>query len=140
MKGFVYSIRSKSRPDLVYYGSTKQKLCKRMAIHRYGAKNGKSCSSKQILLLGDAYIELEETVEYNDKEELRKVEFLYIRQEECVNKQGKGTNKEKAKARDAAKYQAHKEKYLKASRKQRESRDPVAWAVYCREYYLAHKI
>lgn len=165
MKGFVYSVRSKSRPDLVYYGSTKRKLSQRMASHRDDAKNGRGCTSIQIVLLGDAYIELEETVEYTDKQELVAVENMYIRQEECVNKMGKGpnkaankekalvyrqahkeelkakysaryqANKEDAKAKAAVRYQANKERYLEASRRQREGRDPVAWAAYCNARY-----
>jgi hypothetical protein len=133
-----------------------------MASHRDDAKNGRGCTSIQIVLLGDAYIELEETVEYTDKQELRAVEYMYIRQEECVNKLGRGSkkskaaairreelkttavaryqaNKEATKAKSAAHYQANKEKYLEASRKQREGRDPAAWRAYCNERYHAVK-
>ena len=149
MKGFVYSVRSKSRPDLIYYGSTKRTLSQRMATHRSDAKKEKKCTSSQIILLGDAYIELEETVEYTDKQELRAVEYLYIRNEECVNRLGKGTSnasleKQKkaarvrsqipeVKARARAYYEAHKEKCLEHSRKQREGRDPAEWSKYCKE-------
>jgi hypothetical protein len=111
-----------------------------MAIHRWDAANkiGK-CTSSQIILLGDAYIELEETVEYTDKQELRAVEYLYIRNEECVNKQGKGTTPAKIKATRKAYYEGHKEKCLEHSRKQREGRDPAEWRKYGRELYARNK-
>jgi hypothetical protein len=78
----VYAIRSLSRPDLIYVGSTIQPLSNRMAGHRssYG------CKSRQIIDLGDAYIDLLEAFSCNSVEELYARENFYIRSMECVNK------------------------------------------------------
>jgi hypothetical protein len=91
MKGFVYTIRSKSS-ELVYYGSTVEKmLSNRMASHRTSYKRrlaGKTnnCMSFQILALGDAYIELVEEVEVETRQHLRALEGKYQRENKCVNK------------------------------------------------------
>ena len=66
--GKIYKITSVLRPDLIYIGSTVWKLWKRMSSHR--AKTNKS-SSRQILELGDAVIELIHDFPCNSKEELR---------------------------------------------------------------------
>jgi hypothetical protein len=98
MKGLVYMIRSKSS-ELVYYGSTLQKmLSNRMASHRTSYKRwlaGKcnGCTSFQILVLGDAYIELVEEVEVETKQHLRALEGKYQRENECVNKNIAGRTK-----------------------------------------------
>jgi hypothetical protein len=82
--GKIYSIRSHSRPDLVYVGSTTQPLSKRFGEHK--TPNSKIKSSKQITDLGDAYIELIENYSCNSKEELLKREGEIIRSMDCVNK------------------------------------------------------
>ena len=53
--GKIYTVRSRSRPDLVYVGSTIQPLSVRMGMHRQSRND---CTSKQIVDIGDAYIEL----------------------------------------------------------------------------------
>ena len=80
--GKVYSIRSFSRPDLIYIGSTTQPLSKRFGEHK--GKNNK-CRSKQIVDLGDSYIELIENCSCTNKEELNKREGQLIRDIVCVN-------------------------------------------------------
>lgn len=80
--GKIYSVRSLSRPDLIYIGSTIQILSKRMAMHR----SILNCSSKIIVDIGDSYIELEKNFPCNDKYELRSEENKYIRSMICVNK------------------------------------------------------
>jgi hypothetical protein len=90
MKGIIYTIRS-HQTDNVYYGSTTQTLCKRMACHRRGYKcwlNGtkKYITSYEILKYQDAYIEFLEEVEFQNKKELHAKEGHYIRHNECVNK------------------------------------------------------
>ena len=91
MKGSVYSIRSHQTKD-IYIGSTKETLSRRMAGHRRDYNqyiNGdisRKCSSIQILQYEDAYIELIELIEYNDKSELTAREGYYIRNMDCVNK------------------------------------------------------
>ena len=90
--GKVYSIRSRSNVDLVYVGSTIQPLSKRFGEHKH--KSNKT-SSKQIIDIGDAYIELIENYSCNSKEELCKREGEIMRSIECVNKNIAGrTNKQ----------------------------------------------
>jgi hypothetical protein len=80
--GKIYSIRSHSRPDLIYIGSTTQALSKRFGKHK--AYN--DCSSKQIIDLGDSYIELVEEFKCENKEQLNRREGEIQRSMECVNK------------------------------------------------------
>jgi hypothetical protein len=81
--GKVYSIRSRSNLDLVYIGATTQPLSVRFGEHK---KLSNKTSSKQIIDLGDAYIELIENYSCNSREELLKREGEIIRSMECVNK------------------------------------------------------
>jgi hypothetical protein len=90
MKGFIYIIRS-HQTDAVYYGSTIQMLCKRMAEHRRDYKrfnDGKYhyTTSFDIVKYDDAYIELVEEIEFQNKQELFAREGHYIRDNKCVNK------------------------------------------------------
>ncbi len=69
MKGFVYIIRSKHTDD-VYYGSTKKALKRRFSGHKSSYKTGKNdTQSFLIMKYADAYIELVEEVEYEDKKD-----------------------------------------------------------------------
>ena len=78
----VYSIRSLSRPELIYVGSTTQPLSKRMVQHR----SALTCVSKEIIDIGDAYIELIENYPCNDKNQLLARENRYMRGLNCLNK------------------------------------------------------
>jgi hypothetical protein len=94
MKGFIYIIRSHQTDD-VYYGSTTQMLCKRMASHRGNYKlwlNEKYRHNRSfdILKFDDAYIELVEEIEFQNKQELSAREGHYIRENNCVNKRIEG--------------------------------------------------
>jgi hypothetical protein len=80
--GKVYGIRSRSRPELIYVGSTTQPLSIRFGKH----KRPNNTTSKQIIDIGDAYIELIENYSCNSREELLKREGEIIRSMECVNK------------------------------------------------------
>ena len=80
----VYSIRSLSRPELIYVGSTTQTLSQRMTGHR--APSSK-CTSKKIIDIGDSYIELIENYPCADKNELGARENHHMRTIECVNRQ-----------------------------------------------------
>jgi hypothetical protein len=77
----IYKIVSPSNPDLVYYGSTTQKLSVRMAEHRRN-----TTASKEILCFDDAIILLVENYPCFNKEELHKKEGEYILNNNCVNK------------------------------------------------------
>lgn len=81
--GKIYSIRSKSRPDLIYIGSTTQRLSKRFSQHK--APTNES-TSKNIIEIGDAYIELIENHPCDSKEELNRREGEVIREtDNCIN-------------------------------------------------------
>jgi len=81
--GKIYSIRSHSRPDLVYIGSTVRPLSERFGGHKISANK---CKSKQIIDIGDSYIELVENFTCANVEELRKREGHFQRSMDCVNK------------------------------------------------------
>jgi hypothetical protein len=82
-QGVIYTIRSRSREDLIYIGSTTQKLSTRFGKHK---GNASRCSSRQIIELGDAYIELLETYPCNNRNELVARENFHMRSIDCVNK------------------------------------------------------
>jgi len=82
--GKIYTIRSRSRPDLIYVGSTIQSLSTRFGEHK---KPSNTCMSKQIIALSDAYIELLETYPCLNVEELQRRENYHMRSMDCVNKQ-----------------------------------------------------
>ena len=89
----IYSIRSMSRPELMYIGSTTRKLSERFGEHKKIKPN--DCNSKQIINIGDAYIELLEDFPCETKEQLLKREGELIRSNNCVNKNIAGrTHKE----------------------------------------------
>ena len=81
----IYKIISPSRPDLLpYYGATIVALCKRMVQHRCLKAN--PCKARELILVGDAIILLEENYPCNSKEELSKKEAEYILNNDCCNK------------------------------------------------------
>ena len=82
--GKIYAVRSVSRPDLIYIGSTTQPLAMRFGGHK---KPSNKCSSKVIIDIGDAYIDLIENFPCSDKNELNARENHYMRELTCVNKQ-----------------------------------------------------
>tara|TARA_R110000868_G_scaffold24856_4_gene97479 strand:+ start:864 stop:1472 length:609 start_codon:yes stop_codon:yes gene_type:complete len=82
MKGFVYKITSPST-DKIYVGSTIKTLKRRFSTH----KSDDISSSKIIMSLGNAVIELIEEVEFENKNELRIRERYHIElnRDRCVN-------------------------------------------------------
>jgi hypothetical protein len=122
MRGYVYAIRSLSDPTLVYYGSTKETLARRMAGHRvhyraFLAEKRDFVTSFRVLEAGDAYIELVEIVEYEEKAQLHAAEGKCIRENLCVNKAVAGRtrkqhqvdNSVRLNAKAAAYYAVHAE-------------------------------
>lgn len=89
--GFIYKIYDNTNGS-VYYGSTKNKISQRMAIHRQDYKRWvdgrdmKRCRSFEILNNEDYAYSLVEQVEYENKMELLQRERWYIENNECVNK------------------------------------------------------
>ena len=108
MKGYIYAIRSPNT-DLLYIGSTIQKPRQRFANHKtfynkYGDCSSKLCSmSYKILERGDAYIDILDEIEMNNRNELFELEKKYILEsgDNIVNKssrvQTKYYNKDKRK-------------------------------------------
>ncbi len=83
--GKVYAVRSRSREDLVYIGSTTQPLAKRYSEHmRAIGKHG--TSAKQVIDIGDSYVELIEAFPCANKDELLRREGQIIRSMDCVNR------------------------------------------------------
>jgi hypothetical protein len=82
----IYRLYSPSRADVgVYYGSTIQKLCKRFYGHKGDMKRNRCYSSKPIIEIGDAVIELVEDFPCNNKKELEAREYWFIQNNECIN-------------------------------------------------------
>ena len=88
----IYTIRSPTT-DKYYIGSTTQKLCKRFGDHKINYKKYLDAkhhfvTSYKILELGDAYIELLEEINCDNKTQLEKREGELIREHKnnCVNK------------------------------------------------------
>ena len=91
-KSMIYTIRS-PHTERYYIGSTIQKLCKRFSDHNINYKDYLDekhhfVTSFKILELGDAYIELLEEYECENKTQLLKREGEFIREHKnnCVNK------------------------------------------------------
>ena len=99
----IYSIRSPHTVNY-YIGSTTQKLCKRFSDHNINYKaylkgTGGFTTSFKILELGDAYIELLEEINCDNRNQLEKREGELIREHKnnCVNKYIAGRTKKEYK-------------------------------------------
>ena len=117
-KSKIYCIKS-YQTDLVYYGSTTQLLCIRIAKHkdhckRYVKGTKHYITSYEIIKFEDAYIELLENYPCNTKEELITRERHYIENNKCVNKTIPGRSV-------AEYYQDHKDRLLKYHAKYRKN-------------------
>jgi hypothetical protein len=85
-EGKIYLIRSPSRPDIdPYYGSTIGTLKGRFSVHISNAKTHNK-SSKILIDIGDAIIELVENYPCENKYELECRERVYIENNPCINK------------------------------------------------------
>jgi hypothetical protein len=118
----IYKIVSPSNPDLIYYGSTTQKLSSRMSSHRaHYKKNTYNLTSSKVLCFEDAIILLVENYPCNSKEELLKKEGECILNNDCINKQIAGRtntiwrkdNKEHISDKGAEYYKNNKEQIIK---------------------------
>jgi len=90
--GYIYKIWSVSNPEMVYYGSTQQQVCKRMNDHRRGYdtwknpnKNKNFTSSYLIFDMGEYEYATLESIEFEELFELRNRERFYIENNTCVN-------------------------------------------------------
>ena len=91
-KSMIYTIRS-PHTEKYYIGSTTQKLCKRFSDHNRNYKSYLDekyhfTTSFKILELGDAYIELLEEINCENKNQLERREGELIREHKnnCVNR------------------------------------------------------
>ena len=85
-KAKIYKLYSVSNEELVYYGSTTQRLSQRLGEHNKNFKNNLKVKSNLVIEAGDYKIELIENYPCNNKQELLKKESEYIRNNVCVNK------------------------------------------------------
>jgi hypothetical protein len=111
IKGRIYAIRSPNT-DKIYIGSTTIPLTKRMYYHKHKTNN---CSSKEIINMMDAYIELLENYKCKDKNELHRREGELIRQYKdiCINKCIAGRNHKES---NKAWYDANRDKRLQKNK------------------------
>ncbi len=142
--------------NLTYYGSTIEKLCRRMSKHRADSKR----FSKRYEKFGNLYdckIILIENYPCNNKEELIKRERFYIENNKCINfeipgrtkkeyyhdnkeqiklknQEYKLLNKEKIKLLNKEYYQKNKEKILLRQKKYDEKNKE-----YKKQYYQKKK-
>ena len=115
----IYCIRSLSRPELIYVGATCRRLSERFAKHK-NMSNG--TRSKQIIDIGDAYIELIENYPCNSKEELNRREGSFVRSVECVNKNIPGRTIKEWEQSEQGKF------------KKKEYQESEKYKVYYKEY------
>jgi len=91
MRGYIYKLYTNDQKQ-VYYGSTSQRVCKRIADHNTDYKQwlkGKRnfVYSFPIIATNDYTYETLEYIDYNEKFELKQRERWYIQNNDCVNKQ-----------------------------------------------------
>lgn len=142
--GYIYAIKSHLTTDL-YIGSTSKNINLRYSVHKSHYKqflkdplnSPINCRSFEILKYDDHYIELLETVSYNDKKELNIREGYHIIQniENIVNKQITGrTRQETERASDQRPQRIqYKKKYMKEYEKRPDRKK------YLKEYYKRKK-
>jgi hypothetical protein len=88
-QGKIYKLFSPSK-GLVYYGSTTESLSSRLAKHAYCFRNPEKFNKRtaSIVLECDDYkIELVKDFPCNNNRQLLTEEGIYIRNNECINKQ-----------------------------------------------------
>jgi len=112
-KGKIYKLWSPLQ-NLVYYGSTSQLLCQRLGDHKnhynkFKNNNYHYITAFKILECEDYKMELIEEYPCNNKEQLRRKEGEYIRNNECVNKCIAGRTEKEY-------YQDNKEKLIEHSK------------------------
>jgi len=127
--GKIYCIRSPNT-DLIYIGSTCQKLSQRIAEHRNQIKKTNR-ASKIIFEYGDAYIELLENYSCNNKEELLKKEGEYIRNNNCCNKYISGRTHKEYRLNNKEKLLEYAKEYYEITKEHKKE--------YRKQYYEDNK-
>jgi hypothetical protein len=138
----IYKLVSFNLPELPYYGSTTQTLCKRKGRHvsDYKANGLKaSCTSRIVIDAGDYEIIWVEDFPCENKDQLRARERYYIENRVCVNKNVPGRTTEEW-------YQANKV-HVKAYQNEWQQANPMyhkewhqANPMYNKEYYHANLV
>ena len=145
-RGKIYLIKSRSRPNLVYVGSTVNTLTTRFSCHEAGFRSrAKGTSSYHVLEIGDAYIELFEHYPCSSKVELRRREGQVQQSMVCVNHNIAGrttaewrvqtnyphgyylANKSTMKAKARQQYQENREAALEYQKKYRQANPEKAF-------------
>lgn len=134
-----------NKTGLVYIGSTKQKLTRRLSKHVYTYKKGLTNSSRLVIEGGDYKIELIEEVEF---ENLLVRERYYIENTECVNmvipsrtpKEWRENTKEKKKEYDKKYNKDNREKIAEQNKERGKKKVicPHCEKMYHRKYLKAH--
>jgi hypothetical protein len=131
-KGKIYKIISLNDDSLVYYGSTCQRLSKRLSGHKtkhiqYQKGKGDYVTSFKVFDAENVKIYLVEDCPCENKEQLHAREGYYIRNNECVNKciPGRGYKQY---------YQDNKEKHKKYRDDHKEKNK-----IYWKEHRLRNK-
>ncbi len=140
--GKIYTIRSLSREDLIYVGSTTQSLSERFRGH----KCGKS-TSRKVIDLGDAYIELVEEYPCDNRMQLNRREGEIMRSMDCVNrcvagrteKEYRIDNKEKIAESEKEYRQNNKEKIAEYTKEYRQNNKEKV-AEQLKQYRLENKV
>jgi hypothetical protein len=83
--GYIYTIKSNKTPKY-YIGSTMHNVLKRFGQHLHDFKH-KTCSSYEIIKYGDSFIEIIESVKYDDVKFLRsrEMELIKLNTNDIVN-------------------------------------------------------
>ena len=113
----IYTIRSPAT-ERYYIGSTTQKLCKRFSDHKVNYKlyideKYHFTTSFKILELGDAYIELLEEINCENKHQLvmREGELIREHKNNCVNKRIEGRTKKEYRNDNKEEIKEHGKQY-----------------------------
>ena len=126
-KGKIYNIVCNITGE-TYYGSTVQKICKRMNGHR---NKNNECLSKQIIERGDYHYGLVEDYKCDNLEQLLMRERYYVDNNDCVNKVCPIRTKEELAAKKAADAKAYREEnkeeiVAKAKAYREENKEEIA--------------
>ncbi len=157
-KGKIYKIYSLSNDDLIYYGSTVNKLCVRYAKHKFQYKNKMRASNSKIIFdnCDDHKIELVEEYPCDNIEQLRRREGFYIKNNKCLNKNVAGRtpkewredNKKIIKKKSQIYYKKNRMKKIKQCEKyylnnkekyKKYYLNNEKHKEYCKKYYLENK-
>ena len=126
-QGKIYKLYSVSNKDLIYYGSTIQKLNERLKEPISDYNNNRYCKSKLVIAAGDYKIELIENYPCNSEVELNRREGEYTKANKCVNKLIAGRTRKEY-------YEDNKE-YIKEYNKEYNKDNKEKIAEQKKEYY-----